>query len=128
VYVIPLYFFLLLLLVIRILLHHRGSLGPSLASRCCLHTRKSRRSAPLYCMVMAAQDPARSPVPARAIFGCCGHCAGVRERVVWIVNPASLWTASGPQRGSLAVHMLEVCPQALRAGSAPPVCHLFLLF
>jgi hypothetical protein len=43
------------------------------------------------------------------------------ERVVWIVNPASL-------SGSLAVHMLEVRPQALRAGSAPPVCHLFLLF
>jgi hypothetical protein len=37
--------------------------------RCCLHTRNSRRSAPLYCMVMAAQDPARSPVPARAIVG-----------------------------------------------------------
>jgi hypothetical protein len=48
--------------------HHLGSFGPSLAFRCCLHTRKSRRSAPLCCMVMAAQDSARSPVPARAIF------------------------------------------------------------
>jgi hypothetical protein len=46
----------------------------------------------------------------------------------WIVNPASLWTASGPQSGSLAVHKLEVRRQALRAGSVPPVCHLFLLF
>jgi hypothetical protein len=46
-----------------------GSLGPSLAPRFCLRTRKSRRSAPLYCLVMAAQDPARSPVPTRAIFG-----------------------------------------------------------
>jgi hypothetical protein len=50
------------------------------------------------------------------------------ERDRWIVNPASLWTASGPQSGSPAVHMLEVRQQTLRAGAAPPVCHLFLLF
>jgi hypothetical protein len=41
----------------------------SLASRCCLHTRKSRRSAPWHYMIMAGQDPAARTRPGRAIVG-----------------------------------------------------------
>jgi hypothetical protein len=60
------------------------------------------------------------PAPLSAVAAIARACD---ERDRWNVKPASLWTASGPQSGSLAVcgplavHMLEVCPQALRASS-----------
>jgi hypothetical protein len=102
--------------------HDRGSFGPSpsLASRCCLHTRKSRRSAPLYCLVMAAQDPARSPVPARAIVGCCGHRAGVRRAGPLDCKSCDLWTASGPQSG----RWQSICWRYVRKRCAPALRRL----
>jgi hypothetical protein len=98
--------------------HHRGSFGPSLAPRCCLHTRKSRRSAPLY-LVWSWLPKIRRvrpswPAPSLADVAIARACD---ERDRWIVNPANLWTS-----GSLTVHLLEVCSQALRASSASALC------
>jgi hypothetical protein len=86
---------------------------PALYGYGCPRSGRTRPSRPRH-------RPLMWPLRGRATSGTVG------DR--WIVNPASLWTASGPQSGLLAVHMLMVRPQALRAGSAPPVCHLFLLF
>jgi hypothetical protein len=53
-----------------------------------------------------------APVPAAPSSADVAIARACDERDRWIVNPASLWTASEP----------------LSAGYAPPVCHLFLLF